>query len=234
MRQRFRLAAITLAVAAGGWVLTGPLARVLPAPAVTSPARWRAWLETTDPVTAVVTVLRLVAVVMSGWLALGLVATAVIGAAGHGRSAASSWGRAVHGAARTLHAAMPRPLLTTGALFLGAASAGCARHQGVTRPPTQGSGRGGPAVTLTMAQADPPRMPSPPRMPAPPQPAVARWVVHRGDSMWSVAEAVVGAHGGTQAQVGPYWLEVVRSNHRSEPDVIYPGDVLDLPTYPGC
>lgn len=56
--------------------------------------------------------------------------------------------------------------------------------------------------------------------------------MHGGDSMWSVAEAVVASRGGTRGQVDRYWMALERQNPRPDPDLIYPGQVLELPPYP--
>ena len=230
-----------LVVGVSGWALTGPLARVLPTPSLLAPRQWRLWLEGTDPVTATAALLRLGGVAGAGWLALGLVATALIEATANASVTARRSPRALHAAGRALHAAVPRPLLTTAALLLGAASAGCARpHGGGGAAPPGGRG---PitAATVTMAPtgvaptdvapAYAPVAAPPPRSPvaAPPPPA---WVVRHGDSMWKVAEAVVASHGGSGPEVGRYWMALVRDNPRPDPDLVYPGQVLDLPAYP--
>jgi len=57
------------------------------------------------------------------------------------------------------------------------------------------------------------------------------WVVRGGQSLWSIAEAVAGSRGATPAQVAGYWVALVRDNPRPDPDLIQPGEVLDLPPY---
>jgi nucleoid-associated protein YgaU len=241
VRPRLRLASTGLVAGLAGWTLTGPLARLLPAPPLLAPQRWRVWLESTDPVTATATLLRLGGVAVAGWLALGLVATALVATTANASVRTRRSARTLHAAGRALHAAVPRPLLTTAALLLGAASAGCARPPGGGRAPPLGAPGPSTAATVTMAPtgaaptgvapayapvAAPP--PGPP-VAAPPPPG---WVVHRGDSMWKVAGEVVASRGGTGTEVGRYWVALVRDNPRPDPDLVYPGQVLDLPPYP--
>ena len=233
-----RPAGVLILVGISAWALTGPLARALPAPrlfSVSSPAGWRAWLKDADPVIAAATLLRLLAVGLSGWLALGLVATAVIVVAEQANATTRRWCRALHGAGWMLRAAVPRPLLTVTVALLGAASAGCTRYgSGALGAQPRGSGGTGAPATVTMTQTPPPIEPAAPAPPtAPLAPEASIRVVRPGDSLWSMAETVVRAHGGTQAQVGPYWLAVVRANHRARPDLIHPGEVVELPAYPG-
>ena len=240
MRPRLRHACVGLVVGVSGWALAGPTARVLPAPSLLAPERWRVWLESTDPVTATVTLLRLGGVALAGWLALGLVATALIDTTVETAVAARRSVRALQAAGRTLHAAVPSPLLAAAALLLGAASAGCARpHSGRDAPRAGVPGRTAPA-TVTMARTGTPPAPGPAPSPPPPRPTFPAprppppgWaLVHRGDSMWSVAQGVVAARGGTAAEVDRYWVALVRDNARPDPDLVYPGQVLELPPYP--
>jgi hypothetical protein len=242
MRQRPRLAAVALVVGASAWALTGPVAHALPAPPLLAPRRWSAWLHTADPLTALVTLLRLATVALTGWLALAIVAVVVMDTAADGAETTRRSLRAVRAAGRTLHHVVPRPVLAAAALLLGVAAAGCARSPAGTgarssvRPAITP-----PTVTMTMGQPGtglPARTPSvAPSLPAasiPPRREPAgptAWVVREGQSLWSIAEAVAGSRGATPAQVAGYWVALVRDNPRPDPDLIQPGEVLDLPPY---
>lgn len=240
MRPRLRrLASVGLVVGVSGWCLAGPLARLLPAPPLLAPERWRVWLEGTDPATVTVTLLRVGGVALAGWLALGLAATALVELTADAAVVARRSTRALRAAGRTLHAGVPRPLLATAALLVGVGSAGCARPQGGGGAAPPGTRAPATAATVTMARTAAPAPPVPAPSPAPPPPPVPApppappaWVVHRGDSMWSVAEMVVTARRGTRTEVGRYWVALVRVNARPDPDLVYPGQVLELPPYP--
>jgi nucleoid-associated protein YgaU len=85
-----------------------------------------------------------------------------------------------------------------------------------------------PTTTMT-SQPTPaaPRRPSP--TPPPTVPDRGEVVVRPGDSFWSIAEEEAGAPG-----VGPYWRALIDLNRGrlvdpSNPDLLYPGQVLRLP-----
>jgi nucleoid-associated protein YgaU len=78
-----------------------------------------------------------------------------------------------------------------------------------------------PATSLPAAPLPPGREPAGP----------TAWVVRGGQSLWSIAEAVAGSRGATPAQVAGYWVALVRDNPRPDPDLIHPGEVVDLPPY---
>jgi hypothetical protein len=241
MNRQVRSVGALFALGASAWVLRGPLARSLPAPPIFSPERWRAWLGTTDPVTAAFTVLRLAALVLAAWLAVGV---AVVGLV-----RLSTTGMAVFGrSARVMRALVPQPILATAALLLGAASAGCARSQTggavavpsarvpatvtisqipMTTPaaaPSGGSSRAtGPSPEMGRAASAPSRPEG--------RTGGAVWVIKDGDSMWSIARAVVASNGGAPVDVSRYWVRLVRANPRPDPDLIFPGQALGLPPY---
>ena len=82
-------------------------------------------------------------------------------------------------------------------------------------------------------------MPGPPVAVAPPTMVItepARWTVAPGDNLWTIAERHLGAFAATEAElpdVGDYWRQVVLANQdvirSSDPDLIYPGEVVVLP-----
>ncbi len=68
-------------------------------------------------------------------------------------------------------------------------------------------------------------------------PELAEWTVEPGDNMWAIAEEILeDATGGDvdDDEITPYWREVIDANLDNllppeDPDLIYPGQVLDLP-----
>jgi hypothetical protein len=68
----------------------------------------------------------------------------------------------------------------------------------------------------------------------------ATWTVRPGESLWSIAEAVVDAHAGAPSagMVARYWLELTAANRDrlpkpADPDLLFTGDVLVLTPLPG-
>lgn len=83
------------------------------------------------------------------------------------------------------------------------------------------------------ANADPSR----PGDPAPDVEEMGEWTVEPGDHMWEIAEETLRDELGrepTDAEVTPYWRSVIAANQDNlrppeDPDLIYPGQVLDVP-----
>ena len=80
--------------------------------------------------------------------------------------------------------------------------------------------------------------PAPAPVPSPATtPPLAAWTVRPGDDLWSIAEAVMAKHLGqppSDAQIGPYWLQVIAANRSRLPDprnpgLIFAGEVITLP-----
>jgi hypothetical protein len=71
----------------------------------------------------------------------------------------------------------------------------------------------------------------------PADPPGATWLVRPGDHLWSIAEVVVAFSGGdhrSERDVAAYWERLIEANrvnlvHPGQPDLILPGQVLDLP-----
>jgi hypothetical protein len=64
---------------------------------------------------------------------------------------------------------------------------------------------------------------------------LATWVVARGDHLWSIAAATVAERGedGREATITAYWLRLIHENRDvvgETPDLIYPGQVIRLPS----
>lgn len=118
------------------------------------------------------------------------------------------------------------------------------------RPATDNPATDNPATATPTAAATPPTTgastpPAPAPTPQPPathlQPSADHtWVVRPGDDLWSIAETVVSTTtggGATTAEVARYWKRLITVNrsrlpHPSDPDLIFPGDMLVLPPPP--
>jgi hypothetical protein len=95
--------------------------------------------------------------------------------------------------------------------------------------------------TATMRVVVPAAGPAPPpAAAAPPPPASATWTVTPGESLWGKAEAVLAEAWGrppTDREITPYWRSLVDANRSrladpGNPDLIFSGQVLDVPPPP--
>jgi hypothetical protein len=81
---------------------------------------------------------------------------------------------------------------------------------------------------------------SPQAAPALSRSTPSTWTVRPGDSFWSIADVVLQQAWGrppTDAEIGPYWLELITANrarllHPGIPDLIYTGQVFTVPPPP--
>ncbi len=89
-----------------------------------------------------------------------------------------------------------------------------------------------PAPTATQVEPPAASMPT-----APPATPTDRWVVQRGDHLWSVAEATLAGSTSndempSELAVARYWQRLIDENREVigvDPDVIHPGTTLVLP-----
>lgn len=103
-----------------------------------------------------------------------------------------------------------------------------------------------PAPSSTDNVPRPPAPSAPPASPDPTAPPLelqrARWEIQPGQHLWAVAEAVLASawhRPPTDAEVDPYWRHLVEANRsvlrdRSNPDLVYPGQVLTIPAPPAA
>ncbi len=135
--------------------------------------------------------------------------------------------------------------------------AAAAEDDSPVAPPPSTPPTSAPAVTAstaTTATAAPPSAGAPaPALPGPapanqaPAPdtasaasAARTWRVEPGDHFWSVAERVLAEvwhHSPTDAEVEPYWRELVDANRSvlrdaDNPDLLFPGQVITVPAPP--
>jgi len=221
-------AGLALRLAATGDLATPPLA---------SPAGWVDWAEAREPAAAAIALVRLLAE-LAVWYVLAVSALHV--AAGALRL----------GGAHRLADALALPVVTRlvrAGLGVGMVAASTLSPPDAP-PPARGTtamapaGGGATAVlapspgtaTMRPVLAEPP----PPPMPAAPAPTT--WTVTVGESLWTIAEEVLGDAWGrppADAEVDPYWRALVERNRGrladpADPDLIHPGQVLELPPLP--
>ena len=176
------------------------------------------------PEAQVMAVVRVVAAVLATWL---LVATtlAILGRVLH-----VGWlGRLAPVAVRKLVAgALAGGLLVTP--VAAGATATRTAPPGVEAPVLE---RLGPIVPAPAPAPVPPPAAAAPEAPAAVRPRTH--VVEPGDHLWRIAAAEVAARLGRRpddAEIVPYWRELMDANRRiaPDPDVIRPGQEIDLPS----
>lgn len=231
---------------AAGWILglvaAATLLRLagrgeLAAPPVTSLDALTAWVDGRSPATAAIALLRLGAE-LSAWYALGLCA---LHAASHLLGSARG-----HRVADALTVPAARRAVRAG-LGLGLVAA-----SSVAAPDAQPLGRvTATAVSVEVGTATMQPVPHPggtaTMRPVPPPPEVASppaapatWTVAAGESLWSIAgELLADAWGrpATDPEIAPYWHHLVTANRGrlvdpADPDLIHPGQVLEVPAVP--
>ena len=213
----------------------------LAAPPIGSLDDLSAWADAREPVAAAVALVRLAAEAGTWYVlavsALHLVSGAVRSAGGHRLADAL----AVPGVRRLVHAGL--------GLGLAAASSVCGQEEAsgigaVTMAPVAES----PLVTQTRIE-DPAGTAA--MRPQPdshtgvaqmaPAPAPATWTVTAGESLWTIAEELLGDAWQRQpsdGEVDPFWRDLVERNRGrlvdpTDPDLIHPGQVLEVPPLPG-
>jgi nucleoid-associated protein YgaU len=90
------------------------------------------------------------------------------------------------------------------------------------------------------AQAQPPPATAAPAQAPTSQAQPATWVIRPGDNLWSVAEATLVRAWGrvpSDAEVDGYWTRLIAVNgvrlaHGDDPDLVFPGQVFELPAPP--
>jgi LysM repeat protein len=237
-------------------VLLHRMASAFPLPTSLQPDLVLTWAQTTTPLVAAASLLRVVAV-GAAWYLLALT---LIGSAGR----LLGLGRAVHLADRlsppALRAVLGRAVgagLVAHLVLLSPTTAAAAPSSPATMralpdqpPPTNTTtmralpDQPPPTSTTTMRalpDEDPPTStatvrPMPATEPAPAPPAT--WTVQPGEHLWHAAEVVLALHHGHEApdaEVDAYVDEIVRNNldvliDPDDPDLVRPGQVLRLPS----
>jgi hypothetical protein len=61
------------------------------------------------------------------------------------------------------------------------------------------------------------------------------WLIECGDHPWSIAEDVLTDHWGrppTDVEIAPFWRAILARNDLPNPDLVFPGQTLELPSLP--
>lgn len=209
----------------------------LAGPDVTDPGSWSGWVGGRSAPTAAMAVLRLLALAL-GWYLLAVTAIGVV-------LRLVRAGQLVT-VADVVTLPFVRSMVQAG-LGLGVAGASVAAVASLAtqppRPPTVADLALGadhePLVTL-VAETAPVLRRLPEVAPPPVATEAPRWTVAPGDHLWSIAErTLAGAWQRTpaEAEVLPYWEQVVARNRASladpaNPDLLFPGQELVLPPPP--
>lgn len=207
------------------------------------------WYDAVGPAVAIVALLRVIALVLAGWLVSAVTLqflSAVAPSLGRARSLADlisprslqRLGHGLAGLSLTAGLAAPAPGAGTPTRGLAAAAEASTDARGPLgeEPPDPSAASTDPtgASTATMRLVDAAGSGLTDRVAPPPSTEVT---VEAGDSFWSIAVGeltdVRGARP-TDRQVVPYWRQLIEVNRQrlvdpANPDLLYPGQVLTLP-----
>ncbi|HEX2849571.1 MAG TPA: LysM peptidoglycan-binding domain-containing protein [Acidimicrobiales bacterium] len=243
------VAVIAGASAAGAGALAPP-------PVTAGGQALSAWFGSRDAPEAAMAVIRVLVLAMA-WYLLGTTLASAALRAIHATAAVRALDmitvpgvrRLVTGAAGLTLAASS--LASSGAL--GAAAAASASTGGsraavtMHRLPSPGDplmrrlpDEGGAPVMHRLGDGEAPAAAEPPAVTGSPAGTPAAWTVAPGDSLWRIAERTLAASWGrapTDAQIAPYWHDLVEANRRrladpANPDLIFPGQVFEVPPPP--
>lgn len=230
-------------------------------PPLTDPGAWGSWLVDREPAVAAVALLRLVVLVL-GWYLVGATTVGIVarlvrlaglvriadaltlpmvrrllqGALGVSLAAAMV-GAATAPVSRDLDPPRPLPASEAGGDHGGPLSM---RLVGPGERPRGGDAAEGP-VAMRLAEQDADAARQPPAADTADGPVEpVEQPLHRveaGESLWSIARDALTHRRGrvpTDAEITPYWQDVVEHNRSAladpdNPDLIFPGDEIALP-----
>ncbi|HEU5082127.1 MAG TPA: hypothetical protein VFU14_02215 [Acidimicrobiales bacterium] len=249
--RRARAVGWVLGLVAAASLLRAAAGGELGAPPLTSLDGLIGWVDGRSPAAAAIAIVRLAAE-LSAWYVLGLSAlhavSHLLGSAGGHRVADAlavpSVRRAVRAglglglvAASSVAGREAEPLGRGTATMVPAVEVGTATARPVVHGPGTATMRPvrDPRGTATMRPIPATR---PGTVTAPAAPAT--WTVVAGESLWSIAEELLADAWGrpaTDPEIAPYWQHLVAANRGrlvdpADPDLIHPGQVLEVPAVP--
>jgi nucleoid-associated protein YgaU len=216
----------------------GPLA----APPVTRPGALPGWLDQRSAATLAFCTLRLAAMGSAGYLLATTLAGLMARIVGWARCSAMVDAisplvvrRLVQGAAGLTVAATVSTTQAPAWAAPGVPAGPTSPTPIMRRLPTTAPPTTAPPTTAPPAIAPAPLLTAPPAQAAP-----ATWVIRPGDNLWSVAEATLVRAWGrvpSDAEVDDYWTGLIAINrgrlaHSDDPDLVFPGQVFELPAPP--
>jgi hypothetical protein len=232
----------------------GPLAP----PPLARPGALAAWLDRRSPPTLAFCALRFAAMGLAGYLLATTLAGLLARIAGRARWSAATDAISPLVVRRLVQSAAGLTVAATVTASQAAAWASPGVSPGASSPtPIMRRLPSAPPSTTaarrrTTAAARPATAPTGPTAPtaptapilpaAEPSASPATWVVRPGDNLWSVAEATLVRAWGrvpSDTEVDDYWTGLVAVNrvrlaHGDDPDLVFPGQVFELPTPPSA
>ena len=220
---------------AGLAVLARPSSPALAAPPLRDPAMWSDWAAGRTPVEVGLAVIRVLAV-GAGWYLVAVTVLAVLAR--------------LSGRARLLRMSDLVTIPALRPLLFGMAGVSLT-VPAVAAPAFADSTRPAPPVMVVIDRDEAPpvmrQLPptvepvAPPTQPAPARPAPPSTVTVRpGDHLWGIAERTLrdaSDSAPTDSTITAYWQALIQLNRdrlvdRGNPDLIYPGQVFQLPPLP--
>jgi hypothetical protein len=230
---------VALAVVVLGMLALGGTP-ALAGPPLTHPEDLASWLTARPPVESAFAVLRLVVLVLAAYLLAVTVLGVALRLVRAGRLVRAVDLVTLPAVRKVVGSAFGVGLMGAPLAVVGpTAPAGVAQVQlvvGAAAPSQPGAD-----LPPGSPEASPPTMR---RLDEPPSPAATATdvVVGAGDHLWSVADrALTGAWGraASDAELAPYWEQVVAVNRErladpGNPDLLFPGQVVSVPTPPAA
>jgi len=208
---------------------------------MTDPGRWAEWLARRDPMIAAFALVRIGAVAAVWYLAAITLIGAALRLAGAMRLVAMADRITVAPVRRLLAGTVSLGLVASGIMAVGTPATRLAIA--AAAQPASPQAPGATPATVTMHQLAPTEPvaavpPSPVPVPPPARGSPTAWTVAPGQCFWSIAETVLTTHLGraaSDAEIVPYWKRLIEANrgalaHRENPDLIFPGQIFDVPS----
>lgn len=234
-----RLAGWIAVLCCAVWFLTALGRGALGIPSILDPAAWGPWAAGRDATVIAFALLRAATMVVA-WYLLGATVIGMVARLLHSARLVTVTDLLTVPAVRRLLQSALGVGLATAALTAGSPGAGPMQAQAT---PTASAPAEPEAIEMTPRDdGSAVLVPVPPlpqtAQPAPPAQPPTEWKVRPGEHFWSIAEAVVGQAGDrapSDEEVTEYWERLVAANRsrladRANPDLLYPGQTLHLPS----